>query len=77
MSRDVLAVVYKNVADDENTVRVHGFGDANIKLRSRDRGQSVVIEGLDELTGVRMVAESDGTVRLIHKNGKPLWKEFR
>lgn len=77
MSRDVLAVIYKNVGDDDDTVRVHGFGDANIKLRSRDRGASVVIEGLDELTGVRMLAEPDGSVRLTHKNGLPLWKEFR
>ncbi len=76
MSRHVLAVIYRNVSDDDSIVRVHGFGNAEIEL-TKGRGGAVVIRGLEDFPDVRMIAEPDGSVRLVHKHpGTSLWQEF-
>lgn len=77
MSREVLAVVYKNIADPENVVRVHGFGDADIAVRMKRGGRVLEIEGLEELTDVQMIAEQSGDVTLHHKKGLSLWRDFK
>jgi hypothetical protein len=77
MSRHVIAVIYRNVSDSSDVVRVHGFGNADIEL-SKARGGGVTIRGLEDFPDVRMIAEPDGSVRLIHKNpGTSLWQEFK
>lgn len=77
MSREVLAVVYKNIADPDDVVRVHGFGDADIKVRMKRGGRTLEIDGLEELTDVQMIAEPSGDVTLHHKNGSSLWRDFK
>ena len=76
MSREVLAVVYRHIADPPDVIRVHGFGDANIQLRTRRGGDVLEIAGLDEFTDVRMISEVNGDIRLCHKDGLPLWADF-
>lgn len=77
MSRHVLAVVYRNVSDPDNVIRVHGFGDAYLTLHEKHDGKTLVIEGLETFTDVRMIAEPNGDVRLCHKHGEPLWRDFQ
>ena len=77
MSREVLAVIYRHVMDPADVLRVHGFGDANLTLHTKHDGKTVVIDGLEEFTDVHMIAEPDGDVRLHHKHGASLWRDFQ
>jgi hypothetical protein len=77
MSREVVAVVYRHVHDPSDTIRVHGFGNADIRLKWNERANTLTIEGLEEFTDVRMIAEANGDIRLTHKNGDSLWADIR
>lgn len=72
-SNHVMAIVY--VHRDDGKFYCHGFGDADIKLRSK--GDALTIEGLKERTNVQMYAEPDGSVRIKHKDGEPIWENIR
>lgn len=76
MSREVMAVVYRHVHDPPDTVRVHGFGDATIELKTKRGGKVIEIAGLEDFTDVRMIAEPNGEIRLTHKKGDSLWADI-
>lgn len=71
MGTDVLAVLYRHKED--GAFYCHGFGDADIKLASR--GDSVTIRGLKSRTGVKLMCQSDGSLRLV-KKGSHLWEDM-
>lgn len=71
-SDHVMAIVY--VHKDDGQLYCHGFGDADIDLKSR--GDALTITGLKERTHVEMFAEQDGSVRIAHKDGEPLWEDI-
>jgi hypothetical protein len=70
-SEHVMAIVY--VHKDDGNFYCHGFGDADIDLKSR--GDALTITGLKSRTHVGMFAEADGSVRIAHKDGEPLWED--
>lgn len=71
MSNDVQAIVYDHVTQGP---RCHGYGDADIDLKTR--GDTLSITGLHERTGVEMFGLADGSVLIKHKHGKPVWGEL-
>lgn len=71
-SEHVMAVVYVHKEDGE--LYCHGFGNADLGLTTHRDG-SLTIRGMRERTGVRMVAERDGSVRLV-KPGVALTEDF-
>lgn len=72
-SDNVMAVVY--VHKDDGKFYCHGFGDADIALKSR--GNALIIEGLKDRTDVQMFAEPDGSVRIAHARGEPIWEDIK
>lgn len=68
MSNHVQAIVYDHLTEGP---RVHGFGNADPALK--ERGDSLTMTGLHDVTNVAMYAEPDGSIRLRHNSGKPLW----
>jgi hypothetical protein len=71
-SNHVQAVVYRHVTEGH---RVHGFGNAEIGLKSH--GHTLTISNLPERTDVEMYALEDGSILLKHRSGKPLWEKMR
>lgn len=71
MSNDVQAIVYDHVTQGP---RCHGYGDADIDLKTR--GDTLSITGLHERTGVEMFGLADGSVLIKHKSRKPVWGEL-
>jgi hypothetical protein len=71
MSNDVQAIVYDHVTEGP---RCHGYGNADIDLRTR--GDTLSITGLHERTGVEMFGLADGSVLIKRKDGKPVWKNL-
>lgn len=66
----VQAIVYIHATDGQPYV--HGFGNADIDLESRGKG-NVTIRGLHDDTQVCMYGESDGTVTIEGERGQKLW----
>lgn len=74
MSDNVQAIVYKHVADGR--LYCHGFGDADIRLKT-PRAGTLTIEGLHDETGVQAFALPDGSVRIRHHAGEPIWEDIK
>jgi hypothetical protein len=68
MSNHVQAIVYDHLTKGP---RVHGFGNAEPDLK--ERGPSLTMTGLRDFTDVEMFALRDGSLRIRHKHGEPLW----
>lgn len=73
MSRDVLAIIYRHVDDDEHYI--HGFGDANLELKDKPDG-TLTVRGLKDRTDVQMFAHPDGSVSLVGRHGQRLWEDM-
>lgn len=71
MGTDVLAVVYRH--KDDGKLYCHGFGDADIVLRSN--GDKLTISALKEWTGVKMYALPDGSIRIVKPGGR-VWEDL-
>lgn len=73
MSDHVQAIIYTHADDDR--FYCHGFGDAQIDLTTR--GDALRIEGLKDRTNVKMLAMSDGSIRIAGRDGQRLWEDIR
>jgi hypothetical protein len=62
ISHNVQAVLY--LRDDDGEPYVHGFGDADLHLRTNTRTGAVTIGNMKVRTGVEAVLLDDGSILL-------------
>jgi hypothetical protein len=73
LSNDVQAIVYRHAQDDQ--FYAHGFGDAPLKLQSRDG--ALTLRGLRDRTGVELRGLKGGReLRVSAAGGQPVWAMF-
>lgn len=72
MSESVQAIVY--VHKDDGEFYIHPFGGA--EASDRDLALLSRMKCFTRRSRVRMIAEPDGSVTVVGKNGQNLWKEF-
>lgn len=70
IGKHVQAIIYVHAVDGDRYV--HGFGDADIDLRSYATGD-VRVGGMHAKTGVEMYGTEDGNVFVRGRDGQRLW----
>lgn len=78
ISGDVMAIAYIHAEDNSGRAHCFGTDDFNVRSRAEPGGTTkIILTGTVEHTRVGMYALPDGSIRIAHRDGKPVWAEFK